>query len=89
MERKLAIFHLTPEAAPEGSRMSKRLLTYAAAAQRAKSAVANFPSDSADLWKIKMRPEEGYVSLVSFALIIVSFAQLPLLLPNPCHFLRD
>jgi hypothetical protein len=26
MEKKLAIFQLTPEAAPDGSRMSKRLL---------------------------------------------------------------
>jgi hypothetical protein len=32
-----------------------------------KSAVANFPSDPEDLWKIKMRPEEGYIQLVSFA----------------------
>ena len=49
MERKLAIFQLTPEAAPEGSRMSKRLLTRDATTQRVKSAVANFPSDSGDL----------------------------------------
>ena len=54
MERKLAIFQLTPKAAFGGSWMSKRLLSRNAAAQKAKSTVANFPSDSGDLWKIKM-----------------------------------
>ena len=67
MERRLAIFQLTPEASVEGSQMVMRALSRDAAAQRAKSAVANFPSDPADLWKIKMRPEEGYISLVSLA----------------------
>ena len=67
MERRLAIYQLTPKAVPEGSRMSRRLLSHDAAAQRAKSAVVNFPSDSGELWKIKMRPEEGYISLVSLA----------------------
>ena len=65
MERRLAIFEMTPEAATEGSRISSGLLPLDAAAQRAKSAVAHFPSDSEDLWKIKMHPEEGYISLVS------------------------
>jgi len=62
MERRLTIFELTPKAVAEGSRMSSVLLSLEAAAQRAKSAVAHFPSD---LWKIKMRPEKGYISLVS------------------------
>ena len=52
MERRLAIFELTPEAATEGSRISSGLLPLDAAAQKAKSAVAHFPSDSEDLWKI-------------------------------------
>ena len=65
MERRLAIFELTSEAAAEGSRMSSVLLSLDAAAHRAKSAVAHFPSDPEDLWKIKMRPEKGYISLVS------------------------
>ena len=89
MERRLAIFQLTPEAAPEGSQMSRRLLSRDTATQRAKSTVANFPSVSGDLWKIKMRPEEGYVHLVSLASIIVGFAQLLLLLPYPCRVRRD
>ena len=67
MERRLPIFELSPEAADEGSRMSSVLLPLDAAAQRAKSAVARFPSDPEDLWKIKMRPEKGYISLVSLA----------------------
>ena len=65
MERRLAIYQLTSKAVPEGSRMSRRLLSRDAATQRAKSAVAHFPSDPEDHWKIKMRAEEGYISLVS------------------------
>ena len=65
MERRLAIFELTPEAVAEGSRMSSGLLPLNATAHWAKSAVAHFPSDPEDLWKIKMRPEKGYISLVS------------------------
>ena len=67
MERRLGIFELTPEAAAEGSRMSSELLSLEAATQRAKSVLAHFPSDPEDLWKIKMRPEKGYISLVSLA----------------------
>ena len=67
MERRLAIFKLTPEAMAEGSRMSNGLLSLDTTAQRAKSAVAHFSSDPGDLWKVKMRPEEGYISLVSSA----------------------
>ena len=65
MERRLAIFELTPEAAAEGSRMSSVLLSLEAATQRAKRVVAHFPSDPEDLWKIKIRPEKGYISLES------------------------
>jgi hypothetical protein len=61
MERRLAIYQLTSEAAPEGSRMSRRLLFRDDAAPRAKSAVAHFPSDTTQLWVIKMRPAEGYI----------------------------
>ena len=73
MERRLPIFELTPEAAAEGSRMSSVLLPLDAAAQSAKSAVAQFPSDPEDLWRIKMRPEKGYISLVSLAFDCCSF----------------
>ena len=34
-------------------------------------AVAEFPQDPADLWRIKMRPEPGYISLVSFGFELV------------------
>jgi hypothetical protein len=67
MERRFAIFELTPEAAAKGSRMSSVLLSLDATVQRAKRAVAYFPSDPEDLWKIKMRPEKGFISLVSLA----------------------
>ena len=67
MERRLAIFELTPEAAAEGSRMLSVLLSLDAADQRAKSVVAHFPSDPEDLWRIKLCPEDGYISLVSLA----------------------
>ena len=65
MERKLPIFELTLEAPYEGSRTSNVLLPHNVAARRAKSAVAEFPDNLDDLWKIKMRPEKGYLSLVS------------------------
>ena len=67
MERKLPIFKLTLEAPYEGSRTSNVLLPHNVAAQRAKYAVAEFPSDPDDLWKIKMRPEAGYLSVVSLS----------------------
>ena len=65
MERRLPIYDLTTEAAAEGSRVSSELLSFDAAAQRARSAVARFPSYPEDLWKIKTHPEKGYISLVS------------------------
>ena len=68
MERKLAIFQLTSKASVEGSRMSAEDLPHGIATARAKSAVTNFPSDPADLWKVKMHPKEGYISLVSLGL---------------------
>ena len=67
MERRLAIYQLIPKAIPEGSRMSRKLLSHDAAAQRAKSTVAHFPADVTQLWAIKMRLEEGYIQLVSLA----------------------
>ena len=49
MERRLPIFELTPEAQTEGSRTSNELLSHDAAARRARSAVAQFPSNPEDL----------------------------------------
>ena len=42
-----------------------KLLSYTTAARRAKYAVAEFPQNPEDLWRIKMRPELAYISLVS------------------------
>ena len=65
MERVLPIFKLTPGTRASGSRTSVELLPRDIAARRARSAVAEFPNDPEDLWRIKMRPEPGYISLVS------------------------
>ena len=66
MERALPIFQLTPGSRVEGLRTSSKLLPHTTAARRAKYAVADFPQNPEDLWRIKMRPEPGYISLVSF-----------------------
>ena len=66
MERALPIFKLTPGSQAEGSRMVFELLSRTTAARRARYAVAEFPHDPEDFWRIKMRPEPGYISLVSF-----------------------
>ena len=65
MERVLPIFKLTPGARVSGSRTSVELLPRDIAARRARSVVVEFPNDPEDLWRIKMRPELGYISLVS------------------------
>ena len=71
VERALPIYQLTPGSKVEGSRTSSKLLSHTNAARRAKYAVADFPQDPADLWRIKMRPEPGYISLVSFGFELV------------------
>jgi hypothetical protein len=65
MERVLPIFKLTPGTQASGSRTAVELLPRNTAARRARYAVAEFPHDPEDLWRIKMRPEAGYISLVS------------------------
>ena len=80
-ERSLPIFDLTPEAPGSGSRTSLVLFPRDVAARRAKNAVAEFPDNPNDLWEIKMRPETGYLSVVSS-----SFNSLPICaspLPTP------
>jgi hypothetical protein len=77
VERRLPIFELTPEAAVEGSRTSNELLCHDAAARRARSAVAHFPSNPEDLWKVKMRPEKGYITLVSLVSDCCRFCAIP------------
>ena len=66
VERALPIYQLTPGSQVEGSRTSFKLLSHTTAARRAKYAVADFPQNPEDLWRIKMRPEPGYISLESF-----------------------
>ena len=76
-ERSLPIFDLTPEARASGSRTSLVLLPRDVAARRARNAVAEFPDNPEDLWKIKMRPEAGYLFVVSS-----SFNSLPIRAPS-------
>ena len=52
-ERSLPIFELTSEALSSGSRMSYVLLPHDVAAWRAKNAMAEFPDNPKDLWKIR------------------------------------
>ena len=78
-ERSLPIFDLTPEASSAGSRPSYVLLPRDVAARRAKSAVAEFPDNPDDLWEIKIRPETGYISVVSssFNSLLIRATPLP------------
>ena len=82
MERKLPIFKLTLEAPYEGSRTSNVLLPHIVAARRAKSAVAEFPNNTNDLWEIKMRPKAGYISVVSLSFNSLSISCC--FFPTPC-----
>ena len=66
MERALPIFEPSTWLPGVSSRTSFKLLSRTTAARRAKYAVAEFPQNPEDLWRIKMRPETGYISLVSF-----------------------
>ena len=77
VERALPIFQLTPGSRVEGSRTSSKLLSHTNAARRAKYAVADFPQNPEDLWRIKMRPEPGYISLVSFGFEFVVCCVVP------------
>ena len=78
-ERSLPIFDLIPEAPGSGSRTSLVLLPRDVAARRAKNAVAEFPDNPNDLWEIKMRPEMGYLSVVSssFNSLLICATPLP------------
>src|SRR6185312_10098964 len=84
VERALPIYELTPGSKVEGSRTSSKLLSHTNAARRAKYAVADFPQDPADLWRIKMRPEPGYISLVSFGFELVVRPVVPFPDPISC-----
>ena len=77
-ERSLPIFELTPEASSAGSRTSYVLLPRDVAAWRTRNAVAEFPDNPNDLWEIKMRPETGYLSVVSSSFNLLSICATPL-----------
>jgi len=83
-ERSLPIFSLTPGVPASSSRTSTVLLPRGIAARRARNAVAEFPDDANDLWEIKMRPEPGYISVVSlnFNPLSICAIPFPFLLPD-------
>ena len=80
-ERSLPIFDLTPEAPASGSRTSYVLFPRDIATRRAKNAVAEFPDNPNDLWEIKMRPETGYLSVVSSSFNLLPICATPF--PTP------
>ena len=55
------------------------LLPCDVADRRVKNAVAEFPDNPKDLWEIKMRPETGYLSVVSsnFNSLLICATPLP------------
>ena len=65
MESGLPLFRLTSEAPSEGSRMTAEQISREIAAQRAVRMVVSPPANLEDIWRIKMRPEKGYIQLVS------------------------
>ena len=82
MERALPIYKLTTGSQASGSRTAVKLLPRNTTARRARYAVAEFPHDPEDLWRIKMRPEAGYISLVSFdSKFVVSYV-VPFIAPD-------
>ena len=66
MERKLPLFQMTGDALYEGTRMVEEFLSDGVSAQRVGRAVSQPPSDLADYWRVSMRPEAGYIQVVSF-----------------------
>jgi len=65
-ERKLPLFQMTGDAAFEGTRMVEEFLPDGVSAQRAGWAVSQPLSDLADYWRVSMRPDAGYIQVVSF-----------------------
>jgi len=66
MERKLPLFQMTGDAPFEGTWMVEEFLSDGVSAQRAGRAVSQPPSDLADSWRVSMRPEVGYIQVISF-----------------------
>ena len=73
MERKLPICKLTRAAPSEGSRMMEELLSHEIAVQRAGRVVGASPNSLGKLWRIAMRPDEGYIQVVSVVPRLWSF----------------
>ena len=66
MERKLPLFQMTGDAPFEGTQMVEEFLPDGVSAQRAGWAVSQPLSDLADYWRVLMRPDVGYIQVVSF-----------------------
>ena len=66
MERKLPLFGMTKDAAFEGTRMAAEPLSQEVTSQRAIWAVSHPAGGHEDLWRLPMRPDKGYIQVVSF-----------------------
>ena len=68
MERKVPIYGLESGVSFVGSRMMEDLLSKEYSDQRARRVVDCLKADCSDtaLWSIKMRPEAGHLTFVSF-----------------------
>ena len=65
MKSKLPLFQMTEDASSESTRMMAELLSYDVATQRAGRAVSQHPGGLGDIWGVPMRPDEGFIQLVS------------------------
>ena len=66
MERKLPLIQMMGDTAFEGTRMVEKFLSDGVSAQRAGRAVSQPPCNLADYWRVSMRPDAGYIQVVSF-----------------------
>ena len=65
MERKLPLFQMMEDAPSEGTRAMEELLSREFAMQRAVRTVSQPVGGLGDLWRLPMRPDEGYIQVVS------------------------
>ena len=66
MERELPLFQMMEGAPSEGTQMMVEQLSREIATQRAGRVVGASPDSLGNFWGIAMRPDEGYIQIVSF-----------------------
>ena len=65
MEMRLPLFKMTEGAPSEGTQMVAEPLSDEVAALWAGKAMSQPPNNPGDFWRVAMRPDEGYISVVS------------------------